>query len=421
MNSENRGFQKIKKFLRGFGPGLITGASDDDPSGIITYLQAGAKFSFSTLWTALISFPLMVSMQEMSARIGLVTSQGLTTIIKKYYPKIILYIILLLNIPAITLNLGADIQGIGAVSHMLYPKIPIPVYSIFFTLVLMFLIIKFPYRKISSILKWFCISILFYIIVPFMIKQDWLSVLKHTFIPTIKLDRNFLSILVAILGTTISPYLFFWQATMESEDKAHTYHKKIVNREVLNEMKKDVNSGMLLSILVMFFIMLTAGSVLFASGVNEIKTVGDAAKAMEPLLGKSTYFIFAIAILGTGFLTIPILASCQSYMLAESFGWRKGLDKTFKQAKGFNITLIVSLVLGVVLNFAGINPIKALLYSAMLYGLTAPIVIALLLHVANNKRIMRHRTNSWLSNVVGFLTLLLMTGAAVILVYTFFT
>lgn len=409
--------EKLKKFLRIFGPGLVTGASDDDPSGIATYLQAGAKFGLSTLWTALLTFPLMAAIQEMSARIGLVTSQGLTVTIKNHYPKFLLYIVLLFSIPAITLNIGADIQAIGAVSHMLFPHIPVVVFCIVFTAMLIFLIVKYPFRRISSVLKWLCLSLLLYMIVPFMVKQDWLSVLKHTFIPTIKPNKDFLPILVAILGTTISPYLFFWQATMESEDKAHKEYKVVVNRRELGNMEKDVNIGMLLSNMVMFFMILTAGSVLFKAGINDINTVDQAANALKPLTGKLTYLIFTMAVLGTGFLTIPVLAGCQSYILAETFNWKKGLDKTISQAKAFNFTIIFSLLIGLALEFLHINSIKALLYTAILYGLTAPVSIGIILHIANNKKIMKDNTNSSISNILGFLTLILMTATAVTLIY----
>jgi NRAMP (natural resistance-associated macrophage protein)-like metal ion transporter len=420
MKSSPGKVSKIKRFFRIFGPGLITGASDDDPSGIATYLQAGAKFGFSMLWTALLSFPLMAGMQEMCARIGLVTSQGLTLTIKRNYPKILLYLILAFSIPAITLNIGADIQATGAVAHMLYSPIPTFIYCIVFTGLLIFVIVKFPFKKISSILKWLCLSLLLYIIVPFMIKEDWLTILKHTIIPSIRFDKDFLSILVAILGTTISPYLFFWQTTMESEDQAHRGKKKVVNRKVLLEMETDVNGGMLLSIMVMFFMILTAGSVLSPAGIKDINTVDQAAKALEPLTGKLSYLIFAVAVLGTGFLTIPVLTACQSYILAEAFGWKEGLDKNIRQAKGFNYTLIFSLLVGLSLDFLGINPIKALLYAAILYGLTAPVIIAVILHIGNNKKIMKNRTNNWLSNLLGILTLFLMTIAAIILVYFLF-
>lgn len=207
--------KKVKNFFNMLGPGLITGASDDDPSGIATYSQAGAQFGFSTLWTALLTFPLMAAIQGMCARIGLVTSQGLTVTLKQNYPKTILYTMLLFSFPAITLNIGADIQGMGAVAHMIFPGVPIFVFCISFTAILMYVIIQYPYQKIAMILKWLCLSLLLYIIVPFMVKQDWGSIATHTLIPTIKFNKEFLSIIVALLGTTISPYLFFWQATME--------------------------------------------------------------------------------------------------------------------------------------------------------------------------------------------------------------
>ena len=212
---------KIKKAFKILGPGLVTGASDDDPSGIATYSQAGAQFGFTTLWTALITFPLMAAIQGMCARIGIVTTQGLTVTLKKNYPKSILYLMLLFSFPAITLNIGADIQGMGAVANMMLPQMPAFAFSIIFTAILMFVIIKYPYQKLGMILKWLCLSLLLYIIVPFMVKQDWGLVLKNTFVPTLKFNKEFLSILVALLGTTISPYLFFWQATMEAEDMAH--------------------------------------------------------------------------------------------------------------------------------------------------------------------------------------------------------
>src|ERR1700757_2862057 len=257
---------KIKKALKILGPGLVTGASDDDPSGIATYSQAGAGFGLATLWTAVLTFPLMAAIQGMCARIGIVTSQGLTVTLKKHYPRSILYTMLLFSFPAITLNIGADIQGMGAVAHMMIPQVPAFACSIVFTAILMFVIIQYPYQKVAMILKWLCISVLLYIIVPFMVKQNWMAVLKSTFIPTIQFNRDFLFILVAILGTTISPYLFFWQATMEAEDIAHSQKKVIVDKHILNNMEVDVNVGMLLSNVVMFFMILTAGSVLYTAG-----------------------------------------------------------------------------------------------------------------------------------------------------------
>ena len=408
---------RIKKFLGVLGPGLVTGASDDDPSGIATYSQAGAQFGLTTLWLSLFTFPLMAAIQGMCARIGLVTSQGLTVTLKNHYSKPLLYTMLLFSFPAITLNIGADIQGMGAVAHMIFPSIPVFVFCISFTAILMFIIIKYPYQKIANILKWLCLSLMLYAVVPFMVKQNWVAVAKNTFIPTIQFNKQFFSIIVAVLGTTISPYLFFWQATMEAENLAHSNRKIFINKRILGDMKTDVNIGMFLSNLVMFFIILTTGSVLYNAGIRQIDTVDQAAKALEPLTGKLTYLIFAIGVLGTGLLAIPVLAGSQSYMLAETFGWEAGLDKKFPQAKAFYISIIISLLVGLSLDFLGISPIKALLFTAVAYGLTAPILIAIILHIGNNKEIMRTNTNSKISNVLGFITLAIMTVAAIALIY----
>jgi NRAMP (natural resistance-associated macrophage protein)-like metal ion transporter len=407
----------LKKFFNVLGPGLITGASDDDPSGIATYSQAGAGFGFATLWTALITYPLMAAIQEMCARIGLVTKQGLTGTLKEHYPKPVLYLMILFSFPAITLNIGADIQGMGAVANLLCPQIPAFAFSIVITLLLTFIIIQFPYRKIAQILKWLCVSLLLYIVVPFLVSTDWMAVGRSTVIPTIKLDKEFFSILVAILGTTISPYLFFWQATMEAEDMAQNTKKVMVDKRILSDMSVDVNLGMLFSNLVMFFIIVTTGSVLYKAGIRQIDTVGQAAKALEPLTGKFTYLMFAVGVLGTGFLAIPVLAGSISYMMAETFGWEQGLDKKFSEAKGFYITIVISLVLGLCMDFLGISPINALIYTAVLYGLTAPVMIAIILHICNNKKIMGDFTNGILSNVLGVVTFILMTVAGVAMLY----
>ena len=346
MNIGVKLIEKIKKTFKSLGPGLITGASDDDPSGIATYSQAGAQFGYATLWTALVTFPLMAAIQGMCARIGIVTEEGLTQTLKKNYPKSILYLMLLFSFPAITLNIGADIQAMGAVANMILPQVPAFAFSILFTAVLIFVIIKYPYQKIARILKWLCLSILLYVLVPFMVDENWKEIIKNTFVPTIKFDKEFLSILVALLGTTISPYLFFWQATMEAEDQQHRKKKIIVDKHILGKMKEDVNVGMFLSNVVMFFIILTAGSVLYKAGIRQINTVDEAAKALEPLAGKLTYLIFSLGVIGTGLLAIPVLTGSQSYMLAETFGWEAGLDKTFPQARSFYITIIVSLLIG---------------------------------------------------------------------------
>ena len=408
---------KFKKILKVLGPGLITGASDDDPSGIATYSQAGAQFGLTTLWTALITFPLMASIQEVCARIGIVTESGLTTTIKKHYPRWVLYIMILFSFPAIVMNIGADIQGMGAVANLLLPKVPSFVFSILFTLLLSFFIIRYPYQQLAKIMKWLCFALLLYLIVPFLTKTNWMDVLRHTLIPTIHFNKDFIMILVAILGTTISPYLFFWQATMEAEDMEHDPKKLVANRRILKNMKLDVNFGMLFSNLVMFFIILTAGTVLFPNGIRNIETVEQAAAALKPIAGNIAYILFAIGIIGTGLLAIPVLAGALSYMFSETFGWQMGLDKKFSEAKGFYIIMVISLVLGLTMNFAGITPIQALVYTAVLYGITAPVLIGIILHIANKKSVMGKYKNGKWSNISGFITLLLMTSAAVALIY----
>jgi NRAMP (natural resistance-associated macrophage protein)-like metal ion transporter len=417
MTLPKRSPSKLEKFFKNLGPGLITGASDDDPSGIATYSQAGAGFGFATLWTALITFPLMAAVQEMCARIGIVTSQGLTGTLRKNYPKSILYLMMIFSFPAITLNIGADIQGMGAVANLIIPQVPTYAFSILFTGILLYLIIQFPYKKLTGILKWLCLSLFLYLVVPFLVHDDWLAVLKATVIPTIHFNKSFFIILVAILGTTISPYLFFWQATMEAEERVHLPRKIIVNKRVLHEMKMDVDFGMLFSNLVMFFIMLTTGAVLYKAGIRQIDTVDQAAKALEPIAGELSYFLFAIGVIGTGFLAIPVLAGTLSYILAETFGWEQGLDKKFHEAKGFYLTVVVSMLIGLSLDFIGISPMHALLYTAVLYGLTAPVMIAIVLHICNNKNVMGKFVNSRYSNIVGGITLVLMTVSAVLLIW----
>ncbi|SDF28888.1 NRAMP (natural resistance-associated macrophage protein) metal ion transporters [Mucilaginibacter pineti] len=411
---------KLKSFLKILGPGLVTGASDDDPSGVATYSQAGAQFGLGTLWTALLTFPLMAAMQEMCARIGVVTGSGLTGTLKEHYPKTILYLMLLFSVPAVVLNIGADIEGMGAVAHLIIPAMPIFGWCLIFAGLLLFAIIRFPYQKIAMILKWLCLVLCLYIVIPFMVKVQWSAVLHATFVPQLKFNKDFISILVAILGTTISPYLFFWQATMSSEDIAQKKATVIVNKRFLTEVKEDVYFGMGASNLVMFFIILTSGVVLFNGGIHKIDTVDQAAKALEPLAGKFAYVIFALGIIGTGCLAIPVLTGSISYMVGETFGWKVGLEKKFGSAKAFYATIIISLIIGLSLDFAGISPIKALLYTAILYGLSSPVLIVMVLHISNNKAVMGKNVNGRWSNIAGWLTFALMTVAAVLLVYFLF-
>jgi NRAMP (natural resistance-associated macrophage protein)-like metal ion transporter len=415
MDKGKKTTNKLFRFWKILGPGLVTGASDDDPSGIATYSQAGAAYGLSTLWTALITFPLMASIQEMCARIGLVTSSGLAGTLRANYSKFVLYLMLLFSFPAIVMNIGADIAGMGAVGNLLFPAIHASFFSVFFTVILLALIIYLPYQRIASVLKYLSIVLVVYLIIPFLYKQDLGAILKATFIPTIKFDKNYISMLVAILGTTISPYLFFWQATMEVEQQKKKH--LVVNKRIISEMKKDVDFGMLFSNIVMFFLILTTGTVLFNAGIHQIETVEQAAQALKPLAGDSAYLLFAIGVIGTGLLAIPVLSGSLSYIFTETFGWKNGLDKKFHQAKIFYIIIGISLVLGLSMTYMGISPIDALIYSAILYGMTAPVLIVIILHISNNKKIMGKFTNSRKSNIFGFAALILMTAAAGVLIY----
>jgi NRAMP (natural resistance-associated macrophage protein)-like metal ion transporter len=408
---------RIQKFWKNLGPGLVTGASDDDPSGIATYSQAGAMFGLKLLWTAVITYPMMVAVQEMCARIGLVTKQGLTGTIKKYYPKYILYLILLLSFPSITLNIGADIAGMGAVANLLVPQIPSFIFSIVFTGILMYSIVFWNYRKISNVLKWLCLTLFSYILIPFIAHTDWLDVLKNTLIPSFENSKVFYLTLVGILGTTISPYLFFWQASMEVEESNQRHI--VVDKRIISAMKTDVRGGLVLTNVVFFFIILSTGTVLYNAGAHQISSVEDAARALKPLAGDFAYFLFALGVLGTGFIAIPVLAGSLSYMLAETFNWQEGLDKKFQEAKGFYITILISLFIGLMINAFGWNPIIALIYAAVLYGITAPVLILLILHICNNKLIMGKYVNGFWINFFGITTFLVMSFASFMLIYLY--
>jgi Mn2+/Fe2+ NRAMP family transporter len=286
------------------------------------------------------------------------------------------------------MNIGADIAGMGAVGNLLFPAIDATFFSVFFTVLLLGLIIYLPYIKIASILKYLCIVLLVYLIVPFLFEQDWMLIIEHTFIPKIEFNKEFVGILVGILGTTI-----------------------------ISDMQQDVDFGMTFSGLVMYFIILTTGTVLYKAGIHQIDTVEQAALALQPLAGNFAYLLFAVGVIGTGLLAIPVLSGSLSYIITETFGWEQGLDKKFHEAKGFYLVITISLVVGLLLNYIGISPIKALIYTAILYGVSAPILIAIILHICNNKKVMGEYTNSKTANILGFAALIIMSLAAIALFY----
>lgn len=413
----------IKNFFKNVGPGIITGSSDDDPSGIATYSQAGAQAGYGFLWSALLTFPLMVAVQEMCARIGLATGKGLAGNLRDHFPKPVLYFLTFLVLIGSTINIGADLAGMAAAANLLIP-LPTLAWIVVFSLIVVLAMVLLPYHKFAAILKWLTFGLLAYILVPFATKVDWGEVLVATLIPTLQWNKESILILVAILGTTISPYLFFWQASMEVEEERDKKKKNswTVTKHEIKLMREDVGFGMFVSNLVMMFIMIATATTLFRNGITNIESAEQAASALRPFAGDAAYLLFALGIIGTGFLAVPVLAGAASYAIAEIFGWREGFDNQFNRAKGFYLVVIASTLVGASLSFLGVNPISMLIYTAVIYGLIAPVLILFIWILANKKEAMGDKTNGLLSNSVVGLTLLLMTLAAGALVkFQFFS
>lgn len=416
---------KLKIYAKSLGPGLITGASDDDPSGIGTYSQTGAQFGYAQLWTALFTFPLMAGIQEICARIALQTGGGLAQTIRKYYPKPVLYFSVLLLFIANTINLGADLGAMAAAAQLLL-GVPFFVWLVTLTLIGVILEIFVDYKQYSRVLRFLTFSLFAYFLVPFVSQQDWGQALHDTLIPTVALDKNYLLNLVAILGTTISPYLFFWQASQEIEEeidegKTTVRARKGVTQLELKWMRTDVTFGMLLSNLVMWFIIVTTASTLFRHGITSIDSAPKAAEALRPIAGDFAYLLFAVGIVGTGFLAVPILAGSAAYAIAETFKLREGLYLKLRQAPGFYSIIAFSTLLGFAMNLIGINPIQALYYTAVLNGIVAPPLLLIILLIANDRKIMKDKVNGRVSNALGWITTLAMTLAAAALLVSLAT
>lgn len=407
---------RIKDFWRKIGPGLVTGVSDDDPSGIVIYSQTGAQSGYSLLWSALFTFPLMAVIQEMCARIGLVTGHGLAGNLRRYYPRWILVFLVGLAVAGITLNIGADLAAMAEVTHLFIP-IPEPVLAIFYSILIVVLLIFTSYRALANFLKWTALTVLAYMFVPYFTQTDWREALFHTVVPGISFNRETILLFVAILGTTISPYLFFWQTSMEVEDKLSKLKRFmarwIVTKHELRDMKEDVTIGMFVSNAVMWFIIVATAVTLNANGITQINTAADAAEALKPFVGPYAHLVFTLGIVSMGILAIPVLAGSSSYALAEVMGWQEGLNKKFHQAKPFYGVIIVSTLVGLLIPLLGIDPIKALFYTGVFYGITAPILIFAILHIVNNKKLMGSHTNSPVSNFLGYFVMFLMAAAVI--------
>lgn len=410
--------KKAKEFWKLLGPGLTTGASDDDPSGIATYSQTGARYGYQFLWLSIVTFPLMATVQEMCARIGLVTGRGLAANIRLHFPKSVLLVCTVLLFAANTLNIGANLGAMAKATELVLPGIPFSLLVIFFTLFCLFLQIFSTYDKYAKVLKYLALVLLSYIVSVFLIKGlDWGEVLNQAVRPSFNFNKEQIILICAILGTTISPYLFFWQTSQEVEEDIANGRTSLQMRQAemsdqeIKDMRVDVWSGMLLSNIVMFFIITACAATLNKAGLFNINTASDAAMALKPLAGDMTYLLFAVGIIGTGLLAVPVLAGSASYAISESFGWREGLNKKLSQAYGFYGVIIFSMLIGLMINFIGLDPIKALIYSAVANGLVAPIVLALILLIASNKKVMGNRNNSKISTFFGWAITLIMAVA----------
>lgn len=413
--------KKIKKFLSLLGPGFITGASDDDPSGIGTYSQTGAQFGYQQLWLALFTTPFMSVVQEMCGRIGMVTGKGLSGVIRRHYSRSILYSAVALLFIANTINIGADLGAMAAAAQLIL-DIPFAALLITMTAGTLLLEVFVSYKVYSKILKYLTFSLLTYILVAFAVQQDWVQALSATLIPSISLSKEYILNIVAVLGATISPYLFFWQSDEEVEEEVEAGKLRSMGRGIpkitskdIREMRLDTVVGMIFSNLIMFFIILTAASTLHKSGITHIETADQAAQALRPVAGNFAYLLFALGVVGTGLLAVPILAGSASYALSEAFGWREGLYRKFSQAHGFYGVITIATLIGLLVNFSPIKPFQMLYYSAVVNGIVAPPLLILILLISNNKKVMGSHTNSIFSNVFGLVIAGVMFAAAIAL------
>ncbi|HVV25926.1 MAG TPA: divalent metal cation transporter [Candidatus Saccharimonadales bacterium] len=417
--------KKTGDYWHSLGPGLTTGASDDDPSGIATYSQTGAQYGFQLLWLSALTFPLMSMVQEMCARIGLVTGRGLAGTIRLHFSRRIIVLCTTLLFAANAFNLGADLGAMAQAVQLLRPSFNFYWLVIGFSALCLGLQIFTPYTRYARYLKWLALVLFSYVASSLLAHLHWGDVLKHAFIPSITFSKDQIILICAILGTTISPYLFFWQTSQEIEDqiavgKTTVALRRGTDKPTIKKMRIDVWSGMLLSNVVMFFIIAACGAVLFPRGITNIQTASQAADALRPFAGNATYALFAIGIIGTGLLSIPVLAGSASYVVAESFHWEAGLNRKLNQAYAFYGVLILAMLVGLGINFIGLNPIKALIYSAVANGIVAPIVLALVVLISSNKKIMGRWVNSAFTTSVGWIVTFLMVVSGVAAIIALF-
>ncbi len=419
---------KAKKIslLKSIGPGFITGASDDDPSGIATYSQTGAQFGYTQLWTALFSLPFMIIIQEMCGRIGLVTGMGLAAVIRKHYSKKILYGAVLLLLLANTINIGADLGAMAAAANLVF-GVSFVILLLSMTIVTLLLEVYVPYPTYAKFLKYLTLSLFAYVLTVLVVHVPWKEVAFSTIVPHATLSKDYLMNIVALLGTTISPYLFFWQADEEVEEEIEEGKIRAMGVGIphvsigdIKRMRLDTVFGMTFSNVITFFIIVTAAATLHVHGITDIQTADEAAKALEPFAGQYATFFFACGIIGTGLLAVPVLAGSAAYAVSEVMSWKEGLSLKLKQAHGFYGVITIATLAGLFINFTGIPAFKVLYYSAVLNGLLAPPLMVLILLIGNNKKIMGKNVNGNWSNGLGWLITGVMGVAAVGLVMSFF-
>jgi NRAMP (natural resistance-associated macrophage protein)-like metal ion transporter len=410
----------LQSFLDELGPGLITGAADDDPSGISTYSVAGASFGYATLWTALLSFPLMAAVQLMCARLGMVTGCGLASVIRTHYPRWVLWLACSLVIVANIFNIGADLGGMADAMQMM-SGIRAYYWTPSFAALIIALLMWTSYGTMARVFKWLTLVLFAYVITAFLAHPNWSAVLRATFIPRIQWTRDYLAVLVGILGTTISPYLFFWQAAQEVEEDRQRGKTTVAQRrgstnKELRIAHKDVITGMLLSNLVMYFLILTTGATLHVHGVTQIETAKQAAEALLPLAGKGAYLLFTLGLVGTGMLAVPVLAGSSAYAIAEAARWRSAsLGARPQRARKFYAVIAIAIVVGLALDFAGFNAVRMLFWSAILNGLLAPPLVVMVVLLTSDRKVMGSRTNSRGMQTLGWICALVMSGAAIAL------
>jgi NRAMP (natural resistance-associated macrophage protein)-like metal ion transporter len=416
-------FEKLRVYLKALGPGLITGAADDDPSGIATYSQTGAQFGFGQLWTSLYQIPLLLAIQEACARIGAVTGKGLAHVIKANNGKIITAGAVFLVVAANTINIGADIGAVAASANLVV-NIPVPILAILTALLIIGLEVFVGYKKYAQILKWLGLALLAYPVTALMVHEPWGEILIATLIPHVEFSFDFLFIVVGVFGTTISPYMFFWEASQEVEEEISRHmivkegQKPVEIRRFLRSLRIDNAIGMVYAEVIQWFIIITTATVLFSHGIKNIGTAADAAKALEPFAGSYAKDVFAIGVVGIGLLAIPVLAGSASYALSEIFGWKEGLYRKISDAKGFYAVIIVATLIGLAMNFVGINPISALVFTAVFNGVAAVPLIYIIGRINSSTKILGTNRGGVLSRALVWLTFTVMTMAAIAMFYT---